>query len=638
MLPCAALSFLAMAGAYCETVSLSIDPSSRGSPISKYIYGQFIEHAGRGVYGGLWAEMLEDRKFYFVIRDRYAPWGTATDSNWDSGPYDYLRASPWRIIGPAGTVSMDTEHPFTGIHSPSIGTAATGALLGIAQDGLALQKGRKYVGRVILASDSEAKVRARIVSDEGESIELAAIASSSAYRSFPFGFVSPWDCANARLEIAAAGGGFRVGAASLMPADAIDGWRSDVIALLKELGAPVYRWPGGNFVSGYDWRDGIGERDARPPRQNPAWKGVEPNDVGIDEFMRLMAILGAEPYITVNAGLGSVQDAAAEVEYCVGGENTPMGRLRAANGHSAPYAVAWWGIGNEMYGDWQLGHMSVEDFAKKHAAMAETIRATSRGARLVAVGSTGNWDKAMLSSCPDSIDLLSEHIYRKELKDVPAHSEQLAEDIERIAVAFQGYKASIPSLADKNLGIALDEWNYWYGPYVYGELGVQYHLKDALGVARALHALFRHSDIFRLAAYAQAVNVLGAIKTSATDSCLDATGLALALYRRRFGSIPVAVSASSKGLDLSAALTEKGDALTLAAVNPEQTSRTLSVRIAGGRFRRLVGIWTLSGPGPEASNRPGLAPEVCIREAAADAAPAELAVPACSIVICRYEQ
>ncbi len=125
------------------------------------------------------------------------------------------------------------------------------------------------------------------------------------YRTFPFTFKAGASTENARLEIASSGrGSFKVGTVSIMPADNVEGFRPDVLALLKELDSPVYRWPGGNFVSGYDWRDGIGDRDRRPPRKNPAWTGVEHNDVGIHEYLDLMRLIGAEPYITVNSGLG----------------------------------------------------------------------------------------------------------------------------------------------------------------------------------------------------------------------------------------------------------------------------------------------------------------------------------------------
>ena len=161
--------------------------------------------------------------------------------------------------------------------------------------------------------------------------------------------------------------------------------------MLRGLKAPVYRWPGGNFVSGYDWHDGIGERDKRPPRRNPAWTGVESNDVGIHEFMRLCELLDTEPYIAVNAGLGGVKEAADEVEYCNGAEDTPMGKWRKQNGQAKPWKVKWWSVGNEMFGDWQLGFMSTEAFVKKHNSFADAMWKVDSSIHLIAVGEVGRW-------------------------------------------------------------------------------------------------------------------------------------------------------------------------------------------------------------------------------------------------------
>jgi alpha-N-arabinofuranosidase len=422
-----------------------------------------------------------------------------------------------------------------------------------------------------------------------------------------------------------------------MPSDTIDGWRRDVVALLKELGSPIYRWPGGNFVSGYNWKDGIGDRDMRPPRQNPAWKGIESNDVGIHEFMDLMAIIGAEPYVSLNTGLGTAQEAADEVEYCVGSADTPMGRLRAANGHPDPFPVTWWAVGNEMFGQWQLGHMPLAEYIKKHNAVADAIRRVDPAARPVAVGSVGAWDEGILAGSADHMDLISEHIYRKELADVDAHSRQLADDIDRIALAHRTYRRTIAALKGANIRIAMDEWNYWYGPYVYGELGVQYHLKDALGIARGLHAFFRNSDVYFMANYAQTVNVIGAIKTSRTDAVFDTTGLVLKLYRRRFGSVPVAVTGATGKLDVAAALTEDGKALTVGVVNPKQDVDTLSFDIRPAVPAGSGTMWILTGPDPTSANIPGKPPNVTVTESSFSANAAGLPVPAYSVAIFRFE-
>jgi len=264
---------------------------------------------------------------------------------------------------------------------------------------------------------------------------------------------------------------------SLMPGDNIDGWRKDTVALLQQLGAPIYRWPGGNFVSGYDWHDGIGPRDQRPPRKNPAWTGVESNDVGIHEYMDLMGLIQAEPYVSVNTGLGTVDNVAEEVQYCNGQPDTPLGKLRAQNGHPAPYGVKWWAVGNEMFGNWQLGHMPLDQYVLKHNQVADAMWKADPAIRLVAVGSIGQWDETMLKLCSQDMTLMSEHVYVKEKTDVPAHVAQLADEIRRVADAHREYNRSIPELNGKTIRVAMDEWNYWYGNYLYGELGVQYHLE-----------------------------------------------------------------------------------------------------------------------------------------------------------------
>jgi len=247
--------------------------------------------------------------------------------------------------------------------------------------------------------------------------------------------------------IAATGKGLlRIGTASLMPADNVKGFRADTLQLLRELNSPVYRWPGGNFVSGYNWRDGIGDRDTRPPRKNPAWKGVEHNDVGIDEFMLLCRLLGAEPYIAVNSGLGDVRSAADEVEYVNGAATTPMGQVRARLGQPAPYACRFWSIGNEMYGDWQLGHVPLAAYQEKHNEFARAMRAVDPTLTLVGVGAVGPWTEGMLTNCADNMGLISEHFYCQEGPGLMGHVAQIPRQIKRIAEAHRKY---LPSTARK---------------------------------------------------------------------------------------------------------------------------------------------------------------------------------------------
>jgi len=565
---------------------ISIDLADRKEPMSEYIYGQFIEHLGRCIYGGIWAEMLEDRKFWYAPGDRQ---------------------SPWQVSGKRELFSVDRVNPFTGDKTPVLGVDSFGAAI-MQQSGLGLKPDLAYNGRVILrATPGIAAVKVTLSWGE-ESRTVTIDKPGSTYTAYPVEFRSGELTHNASLTIEPEGNGkVWVGTASLMPSDNIKGFRSDVIALLTELKAPVYRWPGGNFVSGYDWKDGIGDRDRRPPRKNPAWQGVEHNDVGIHEFMDFCRILGTEPYIAVNAGLGDSRMAREEVEYCNGAAETPMGRLRAANGHPEPWNVRWWSIGNEMYGDWQLGHMSTDDFVRKHNAFADAMRSVDPDIKLIAVGELGDWDRMVLSNCSESMVLISEHFYRQDWHGggLMTHVRQIPDAIREKADAHRQYRKEIPALEGKDIRICMDEWNYWYGPHIFGELGTRYFMRDAMGIAAGLNEYSRQSDMVFMANYAQTVNVIGCIKTSTTSSVFDATGQVLKLYRQKFGTIPVAVSGETRPLDIAATLSADGEKLTVSIVNPTWEAVKVPLAILNGTLAEEGELWQVTAPDDMATNEPG---------------------------------
>jgi alpha-L-arabinofuranosidase len=599
--------------------TVTVDLAKTRPAISKYVYGQFIEHLGRCIYGGLWAEMLEDRKFFYAVDGEAPAWGLFQPGprsyDGEGHPYELLLRSPWMIVGARSAVSMSKDKPWVGEHTPVI--TADGKGTGLVQERLGLMAGRRYVGRVVLAgAAAAAPIRVSLVWGAGASDRQTVTVErlTDEFATVSLAFTAKGSTDNGRLEIVSYGqGAFKIGTASLMPADNIYGWRADTLARLRELNSPVYRWPGGNFVSGYDWRDGIGDPDRRPPRKNPAWKGIEANDVGLDEFLVLVREIDADPFIAVNTGLGGPEGAAAEIEYVNGAAASKEGLHRAANGHPKPYGVKFWGIGNEMYGEWQLGHMPLAEYLKKHNRVVDAMRAVDPSIVPIAVGAVGEWSKEMLTHSMDHMGLLSEHIYWQNKPDVPAHVEQATAGIRRIADAHRAYRRDLPSLKGKDIKIALDEWNYWYGANEYGELGTQYFLQDGLGAAAALHELFRNSDIFFMANYAQTVNVIGAIKTTKTEAELETTGLVLKLYRERFGTTPVEVGPDLHPLDVSAALSADGRALTVAVVNPTEDARRLRLQLAGGRaFSGSGQKWVITGEGRFAHNRPGAPRQVDI--------------------------
>ncbi len=599
--------------AQAQGATVNVDLGQGGAPISKYIYGQFIEHLGRCIYGGIWAEMLEDRKFYYPVTGEAPAWTMFKPGmrSWDGEghPYELLTSSPWMILGDKKSVSMVTEDSYVGEHTPRINLPGNGRPGGLFQERLGLVDGKEYVGRIVLAGASgAAPIEVSLVWGGGatdrQTVTIDRLGRT--YAKFPLRFTARGGTDNGRLEIVSRGKGhFFVGTVSLMPADNLLGWRADTVALLKQLNSPVYRWPGGNFVSGYDWKDGLGDPDRRPPRKNPAWKGIEHNDVGLHEFLELCREINAEAFIAVNTGQGGIEAAAEEIEYVNGDADTPMGRLRARNGHPEPYGVKWWAIGNEMYGDWQLGHMPLEEYVKKHNRVVDAMRKVDPDFEPIAVGSMGPWSEQMLKTCANHMSLISEHLYWQDRDDVVSHVSQIAARIREVADAHRGYRKRLSSLAGKDIRIAMDEWNYWYGPNEYGELGVRYFLQDALGAAVGLHEFFRNSDIYFMANYAQTVNVIGAIKTTKTQAELETTGLVLKLYRQRFGEVPVRVTGDFRPLDVAAAVSADRTALTVAVVNPTDDVQSVTLKLTGGRLTGRGQKWTLTGPNKWSHNAPG---------------------------------
>jgi alpha-N-arabinofuranosidase len=596
---------------------ITINAGEIGAPISKYIYGQFIEHLGRCIYGGIWAEMIQDRKFFYAVG---------------------AKESPWQAVGSPDAVTMSGEGAFVGEHSPVVTLAGDGPLCGLTQSGLGLLAGRVYVGHLWLAGAAEAgPVSISLVwgKDEKDRQTLVVKQLTPEFARTSLRFVAGSATEVGRLEIVAAGrGSFRVGTVSLMPADNVRGMRADTIGLLRRLGSPVYRWPGGNFVSGYNWKDGLGDRDRRPPRKNPAWQGIEPNDFGLDEFMNFCRVVGAEAYITVNSGLGDSQSAVQEVEYANGGAATPMGAWRTRNGHPQPYGVQFWSIGNEMYGNWQLGHMNQDKYIEKHNQFAAAMRAADPTIKLVAVGDAGKWSELMLTSCADHMDLISEHFYCQEKPDLAAHIAQIPEAVRRKVEAHRDYRARLASLKGKDIRIALDEWNYWYGPQVFGELGTRYYLKDALGIAAGLNEMARNSDLIFMANYAQTVNVIGCIKTSKIAAAFETTGLVLELYRQQFGTLPVTTTATG-GIRAQAAWSTDRKALTVAIINPSLEATKVTFQVSGAELSGRGKRWQIAGTDPQAYNDPDRPPHVRIEEDTMKLVDGGVKLAPCSVTLLR---
>ncbi len=292
------------------------------------------------------------------------------------------------------------------------------------------------------------------------------------------------------------------------------GFRSDVMQLIKALRLGVLRWPGGNFVSNYHWLDGIGPREQRPVRRELAWGGIEPNGFGTDEFLAYCGEIGAEPYICLNMGTGTLREALEWVEYTNEIAQTTLADLRRANGHAEPYRVGWWGLGNEMYGEWQIGQMSAEEYAAEASRWAKALRKLDPSIKLVSCGLNGwsEWDRTVIDALVSQADLHSLHLYTGDedywTNVLSPHQAERAIQLTKAMRLFASYQNS----ASLMQGIAYDEYNVWYRTSD-GFLEEHYSFDDALAVATYLNIFVRHCAEVRMANLAQMVNAIAPIVT-----------------------------------------------------------------------------------------------------------------------------
>jgi alpha-L-arabinofuranosidase len=293
------------------------------------------------------------------------------------------------------------------------------------------------------------------------------------------------------------------------------GFRKDVMSLLRELQMGVLRWPGGNFVSNYHWQDGIGPKDGRPPRPELAWGGTESNRFGTDEFLTYCAELGTEPYICLNMGTGTLEEALAWVEYCNGDRPTYWANKRREHGRDEPYGVRLWGLGNEMYGEWQVGAMSADEYVREATRWARALKFLDRDIKLVSCGKTGwnEWDRIAIEGLSHLVDYHSIHIYTGSddywTNVLQPHQ---AERAIRSAIGHIRHTAYRHKISNPPV-IAYDEWNVWYRKMTV-DLAERYTFPDALAVGTYLNVFVRNAGWVKMANLAQMVNAIAPIVTT----------------------------------------------------------------------------------------------------------------------------
>jgi len=425
------------------------------------------------------------------------------------------------------------------------------------------------------------------------------------------------------------------------------GFRTDVIAETKALGVPIMRYPGGNFVSGYNWLDGVGPKDKRPTVRERAWNSLETNQFGTNEFIEWCRLVGTEPLLAFNLGTGTPEQGVAYVEYCNVAKGTKWSDLRREHGYEQPHAVKYWCLGNEMDGPWQMGHMTAREYGRKARDAARQIRVLDRELRLIACGSSNTimptylvWDREVLEECYDQVDAISLHNYYGNTAALTGNDssrylamnldmERQIQEIAAVCDYVQALKRS-----PKRLWLSFDEWNVWYrargGLYANGQgafaprlLEEVYNLEDALLVGGFLNTLLRQAERVRVGCLAQILNVIAPLVTNETSvlrqSIYYPYAWALRYARGRVLELPVESETypiEAEGLrpdfarddrvpylDVAATLDPQNAQVCLLMLNRDLSSeRELRVDWRDLTPSRVLACETLTGPDLKAAN------------------------------------
>jgi alpha-N-arabinofuranosidase len=419
-----------------------------------------------------------------------------------------------------------------------------------------------------------------------------------------------------------------------------DGLRSDVRAALRRLNMPIARYPGGNFVSGYRWRDGVGPPEKRPGRHDLAWNVVDSNQFGTNEFMRFCRKLDTEPYLCVNCGDGDMREAADWVEYCNGTSETALVKLRREHGYAEPHKVRYWGIGNEVDGPWQIGYKTPQEYARAVTEFGKVMKWADSDIKLIAaavslwedrLGSAqrnlpremkSEWverGQLILEQAGDLIDYMALHWYVGNAKDDFAGFEH------RLG-AYEGLIRAVclDRGIERPIHIAVDEWGIWLPKPDSPEKRSFYTLEDALVAAMNLNAFIRHAYSVKMANIAQIVNLFAPVMTRPDGLVLQTIFYPFELYSRTCGQKALDVFWSSdtfdgiyqnrflgnrreftgvRLLDVAATLDESRKQLAVYAVNRSRTeSLETTISLADGQFAGSVSESVINGPDIKTEN------------------------------------
>jgi alpha-N-arabinofuranosidase len=619
--------------------------------INPNVYGTNIEHLETLVYGGIWGEMLTDRKFAghdgSRLPNRGRRRGRGLQEAWRGEFNDKANfglVAPWEPVNPNEHVYYvhDNTTFYSGRQSQRIDLlTADGEYHGIRHQRHAILAGADHAARVVLRTEGAIdSVVLRLTDPEGENggWEIELEGPLAHFTTFE-GTLHSRRAGSSDFELVARGAGrVWIGAVSLMPAEPASdgGMRSEIGTKILEAGITMLRWPGGNFASDYFWMEGIGPADRRPTRLNGAWNEYESNDLGTHAFLDFCEHLGVVPFICVNTGSGSVEDAAAWVQYCNGPADSEWGRVRAGNGREKPWKVRYWSLGNEMWGDFQVGHVDPETYAHRAVEFAAAMKASDPSIHLTAVGHVrnvlGRWNELVSEIVHGHVDAMAVHYYN--LNPAVLAEEPAVQHKWDAIVA--GPKSTAAVLRDSTAVIDA-HWGDNPVPEIsYDEWGIRedlrwapgwkelYLLRDGLNTAGTLQEIQRKSARISMSHQFGFVNRLGLI--DANPNQINETACYQGFKLIATHSEAIALETESEGptfdtpglatepplesvpyLDAMATLSDDGDRLSISVINRHRHADiTASIAISGGGdIAPEATIHELNGAGPLARNTYG---------------------------------
>jgi len=563
--------------------AIEVDASQVAGKVPHYLFGQFIEHEHNTIDDGLLAELLRDRKFEEGDLD-----GNGVASEW--APEERVQDRYWELRNGRGVNDryyLDHGTYYGGGASQGIELAGPGSNhASVYQVGLRLAKGRSYAFYVYLRKHGTGKGFVEFDSLRGplyfhQDFDVA----NDRWEKHTAEFTAPEDTSQGRVRIGFVGrGSFWMDSASLMPADNVDGMRHDVIEALRPIHISVLRYPGGCYADYYNWKGGIGPRDKRPTVWSSVWHEWNSNDFGTDEYMELARILGYDGHITTNYNSGTAQDAAQWVQYANGSASTPMGRLRAQNGHPQPYGIKLWAVGNEapaFCSGQYTGDTKLSDYTQRFQEFENAMKKIDPSIQVMA-SSVGRpqWVRDLLQSAP--VKLLAVSIYTG-----PPHKGEVIGDQNNFYQGVVAEPGQFKSKLEANIAapgsflppdpfFAITEFNSWWLPETKDP---DYHLANALYFAGVFNTLLRHSQTIFLAEPCSLINVQGLIEVNPVGIKLTPPYFTYVLYANHIGSEvlktettspSVAFNPQLPALDAVATRGPDGHTVYLAVVNSAQ--------------------------------------------------------------------